>query len=171
MPSLNEIAEFRNDLKRIAHEEQVTAGWKGKVYDELPPPDQGDIPDLDDVLTSLNASQGEVQQMPQNNLSSLNTENTGGSAAVPQGATEKPLARNDEGADAAFSFEDDPTLNFDDILSSLSLDSEPAESAGEKGLSTSSDADSESNFPASLDDADDRGTASGELPDLMQGDA
>ena len=47
MPNLNEITKFREDLKNIAHEDQITARWGERVYDELPPPDQGEVPDID----------------------------------------------------------------------------------------------------------------------------
>ena len=47
MPNLNEITKFREDLKNIAHEDEITARWGERVYDELPLPDQGEVPDID----------------------------------------------------------------------------------------------------------------------------
>ena len=47
MPNLNEITKFREDLKNIAHEDEITARWGERVYDELPPPDPAEVPDID----------------------------------------------------------------------------------------------------------------------------
>ncbi|UTC58411.1 tetratricopeptide repeat protein [Treponema sp. OMZ 305] len=47
MPNLNEITKFREDLKKIAHEDGVTARWGERVYDELPLPNQEEVPDID----------------------------------------------------------------------------------------------------------------------------
>ena len=47
MPNLNEIDKFRKELKNIAHEDEITARWGERVYDELPPPDPGEVPDID----------------------------------------------------------------------------------------------------------------------------
>mgnify|MGYP001644120187 CR=1 FL=1 len=47
MPNLNEITKFREELKNIAHEDEITARWGERVYDELPLPDQGEVPDID----------------------------------------------------------------------------------------------------------------------------
>ena len=47
MPNLNEITKFREELKNIAHEDQVTAQWGERVYDELPLPDPKAVPDID----------------------------------------------------------------------------------------------------------------------------
>ena len=53
MPNLNEITKFREELKNIAHEDEVTARWGERVYDELPPPDPAEVPDIDlDALLS-----------------------------------------------------------------------------------------------------------------------
>ena len=53
MPNLNEIIKFREELKNIAHEDQITARWGERVYDELPPPDPAEVPDIDlDALLS-----------------------------------------------------------------------------------------------------------------------
>jgi len=47
MPNLNEIAKFREELKNIANEDKITASWGERVYDELPPPDPAEVPDID----------------------------------------------------------------------------------------------------------------------------
>ena len=47
MPNLNEITKFREDLKNIAHEDEITARWGERVYDELPLPDPAEVPDID----------------------------------------------------------------------------------------------------------------------------
>jgi len=47
MPNLNEIATFREELKNIAQERRITAQWGERVYDELPPPDPAEVPDVD----------------------------------------------------------------------------------------------------------------------------
>ena len=47
MPNLNEITKFREELKNIAHEDQITARWGERVYDELPLPDPAEVPDID----------------------------------------------------------------------------------------------------------------------------
>ena len=47
MPNLNEITKFREELKNIAREDQITAQWGERVYDELPPPDPAEVPDID----------------------------------------------------------------------------------------------------------------------------
>ena len=47
MPNLNEITKFRDELKNIAHEDQITAQWGERVYDELPLPDPKEVPDID----------------------------------------------------------------------------------------------------------------------------
>ena len=56
MPNLNEITKFRDELKNIAHEEEITARWGERVYDELPPPDPAEVPDIDlDALLPTDA--------------------------------------------------------------------------------------------------------------------
>ena len=47
MPNLNEITKFREELKNIAHEDQIAARWGERVYDELPLPDPAEVPDVD----------------------------------------------------------------------------------------------------------------------------
>ena len=47
MPNLTEITKFREELKNIAHEDQVIARWGERVYDELPLPDPAEVPDID----------------------------------------------------------------------------------------------------------------------------
>ena len=47
MPNLNEIAKFRQELKNIAHEDEILASWGDRLYDELPPPDPAEVPDID----------------------------------------------------------------------------------------------------------------------------
>jgi len=47
MPNLNEITKFREELKNIAHEDQITARWGERVYDELPLPNPTEVPDVD----------------------------------------------------------------------------------------------------------------------------
>ncbi|CEM62742.1 tetratricopeptide repeat protein [Treponema phagedenis] len=54
MPSLQELKEFRDELKHIGNEPEVTADW-GDLYDELPPPSEAPVPDVnvDDLLDSI----------------------------------------------------------------------------------------------------------------------
>ena len=47
MPNLNEITKFREDLKNIAHEDEITTRWGERVYDELPLPNPREVPDID----------------------------------------------------------------------------------------------------------------------------
>ena len=47
MPNLNEIAKFRQELKNIAHEDEILASWGDRLYDELLPPDPAEVPDID----------------------------------------------------------------------------------------------------------------------------
>lgn len=57
MPNISEIAKFKDELKDVAHENKITAGWGEPVYDELPLPDTTEVPDIDlDALLPENES-------------------------------------------------------------------------------------------------------------------
>ena len=64
MPNLNEITKFREELKDIAQEDTVTARWGERVYDELPPPDPAEVPDidLDALLPSIESDKSESDE-------------------------------------------------------------------------------------------------------------
>lgn len=56
MPNINDIAKFKTDLRDVAHENKITAGWGERVYDELPLPKTTEVPDID--LDSLLSEAG-----------------------------------------------------------------------------------------------------------------
>ncbi len=83
MPNLNEIATFRDELKNIADEDKVTAGWGERVYDELPPPDPAEVPDidLDALLASVPSGDSAAETAP--SVGSHSEDRNTGADAVP----------------------------------------------------------------------------------------
>lgn len=174
MPNLNEIATFRDELKNIAQEDKVTAGWGERVYDELPPPDPAEVPDidLDALLSSVptgDSAGGAAPSEPSRDTAPdaartqqepLSRADTAG-AAAPQSsdassgskAAEKtgPSARNDilEDDGEAYPVDDSgmpETPDIDNFFSSFNFDDLPG-------------GDSDSTFPVDserdpLDDAE-----------------
>lgn len=188
MPNLNEIAKFRQELKNIAHENEVLASWGDRLYDELPPPDPAEVPDIDlDALLSATGS-GEHTDAPaaSGNAARFDTVPVTDSAALsedtsfpsnfggaaPQKSTEapqtvsKPSASSDgivEDSGAAYPVDDEgmPDLeDMDSFLSSFNLDDIP-------GDTKPNTADSSGGFDMDTPAADISETGSGaDYPDI-----
>ncbi len=54
MPGIKELEQFRNELRKIANEPEVSIGW-GEKYEELPLPKEAPVPDVnvDDLLGNI----------------------------------------------------------------------------------------------------------------------
>lgn len=96
MPNLNEIEKFKDELKNIAHEDQITAGWGERVYDELPLPDPAEVPDID--LDAL-LPESKDEQPNKNSLETFADTDTVHDASVPNADTTVAFAANTDAAD------------------------------------------------------------------------
>ncbi|MEL3906722.1 MAG: tetratricopeptide repeat protein [Treponema sp.] len=165
MPNLNEIAEFRRELKNIAQEERITSNWKEPVYDELPPPDPAAVPDLD--IDALLSSTGLTAPSEEESGQSMTFDDpsAGGNGSfddagtaedgfsnfdtVPVADAVEDIADNDmlTGFDDLFSGIDsgsndagtDDSAGFDDFLSSLDFDDAPETAPENEGIPENSD--------------------------------
>ncbi|MGP1577601.1 MAG: periplasmic flagellar collar protein FlcA [Treponema sp.] len=157
MPNLTEIAEFREELKNIAQEPQITEAWGEPVYDELPAPEAAPVPDIDfDSLLSAadipdlqpaanepapDALESELPEIsaasPSANIEEIagtEPDDSDGFSSDLLGDLDLTDMPADFGTDmdmpdddAGFSVDSNSGADFDDFLSSLDLDSGTAD--------------------------------------------
>ena len=169
MPNLNEIAKFRQELKNIAHEGEILASWGDRLYDELPPPDPAEVPDIDldallttigpdtqtdtptassnsdhfDTVPVTDASALPADTAFQNNFGDNTPQNT---AAAPQNASDSSRADDTITKDSgsAYPVDEEGMPELDDMGTFLSSfdDLLGGNKEDEPGLSGSDDSDS-----------------------------
>lgn len=166
MPNLNEIAEFRKELKKVAQEEKIVADWKEPVYDELPMPEQK-APEID--LDALLPADIPAADPAADQTAAGEPDNAGNAGAVQRSNAADSAGQDMETINTEAGT--DNSIDFDDFLSSLDMDS-PAPAAtnnGESAPETDEHTPSggEDSFELPAFDPDLLDTATGEPADIL----